>query len=301
MYFFKESILKKIKENETKPIIIKNFLTQKEINQLIKIESNSTYFVDRDDGRKRSLGLIGNKPIRNINRWHPTIKKILANKIKKIFPKTYIPKDEFPPHFFFTKYPTRLHADTGVNSKAIIYKQILIPLLSVPNNKAVRTIIFKEKWYGQASFFKKKIEKKNEKDFFLQDTKNNLIKIDNIKIFYKNIKNLNGFYKYKNKYFFKIDKLFKKKIIQILKKKSYNVTTNQHIKKNQKFNLKYYKKYLSHQSIDDFKGLTIDLNYKWKPGEALIWDRTRIHSSDNYLINGVKKKLAIAIFFNMKN
>ena len=72
MYFFKESILKKIKVNETKPIIIKNFLTQKEINQLIKIEHNSTYFVDRDDGRKRSLGLIGNKPVRNINKWHPT-------------------------------------------------------------------------------------------------------------------------------------------------------------------------------------------------------------------------------------
>ena len=89
MYFFKESILKKIKVNETKPIIIKNFLTQKEINQLIKIEHNSTYFVDRDDGRKRSLGLIGNKPVRNINKWHPTIKKILANKIKKFSQNMY--------------------------------------------------------------------------------------------------------------------------------------------------------------------------------------------------------------------
>ena len=97
--------------------------------------------------------------------------------------------------------------------------------MSVPNNKEVRTIIFKEKWYGRASFFKKKIEKKNEKYFFLYDKKNNLIKIDNIKIFYKNIKNLNGFYKYKNKYFFKIDKLFKKKNYSNIKKKELQFTT----------------------------------------------------------------------------
>ena len=82
--------------------------------------------------------------------------------------------------------------------------------MSVPNNKEVRTIIFKEKWYGRASFFKKKIEKKNEKDFFLHDTKNNLIKIDNINIFYKNIKNLNGFYKYKINIFLKLTNYLKK-------------------------------------------------------------------------------------------
>ena len=299
MPFFDKKILKQIKFNKTKPVVLKNFLSKKEVEQLIKLEKNSKYFVNRDDGRKRGFGLSGNIPVRDPKKWHPIINKILHNKIKKIFKNVYIPKDEFPPHFFYTKYPVRLHADTGVNPKSLINKQIMIPLKSDPNGKEVRTIIFKENWFGKASFFEHGKRKKNEKNFFLPDYKKKFVKINDIKKFYNLIKNIDGVFFYKkNK--FKVDNSFKKKLLIMTKRKRYNDITNKHLKKNKKFNVSFYKKYLSHQPLKDFSGLNVDINYKWKPGEALVWDRTRLHISNNYQVNGVKKKLGIAIFFNKK-
>jgi len=301
MSFFDKKILKQIKLNKTKPIVLKNFLSKKEVEQLIELEKNSKYFVNRDDGRKRGFGVIGNIPVRNSKKWHPKIYKILHSKIKKIFKNVYIPKDEFPPHFFYTKYPVRLHADTGINPKSLINKQIMIPLKSDPKNKEVRTIIFKENWYGKASFFEYDKRKKNEKNFFLPNTNKNFVRINDVKKFYNLIKNVKGNYTYKKKYTFSIDNSFKKKLLMMTKRKRYNDITNKHIKKNKKFDISFHKKYLSHQPLKDFSGLNVDINYKWKPGEALIWDRTRLHISNNYQINGVSKKLGIAIFFNKKS
>jgi len=296
--FFKKKVLKKIQSSESKPFVIKNFINKKEIKELISIEKDSSYFVDRDDGRKRGFGKKGNIPVRSPNKWHQKIKEILHEKIKKIIPNGYVPREEFPPHFFFVNNPTRLHADTGFNNSSIIYKQIMIPLKIVPSLKPVRTIIFKENWYGKASFFQKEKPIKNIKIFFLPDINDKFVKIVEIKKFYSAIKNIKGKYIFKKKYSFQIDSKFKTKVLNMIKKKRYNEVTNDHIKKNQKFDYKFYKKYLTHQPIQDFHGLNVDLNYKWKPGEALVWDRSRIHTSDNYKLYGAKKKLGIAIFFN---
>ena len=90
------------------------------------------------------------------------------------------------------------------------------------------------------------------------------------------------------------------KIKKDLLVKRYNQITNEHLNNKKKFDKTFYKKHLTHQPIKDYYGLEVDLNYKWVLGDILIWDRTRIHTSDNYLINGAKKKLALAIFFSIK-
>ncbi len=299
---FNKSNLEYIKKNESDTFVIRNFLSKKDIKEIVNLELNSKYLVDREDGRKRSLGKNGNKISRNYRNWHPKIKKILVPKLKKIFElnELFVAKNEFPPHIFNTKNPTRMHADTGRESKSLISKQILIPLKVTPNKKPVRTIIFKNKWYGQASFFQYNKSSKINTKYFLKNYSNKIVEVSNLKKFYNNIKNKNGLIKQKNE-FFLVNEVFKKKILKMLKIKRYNQITNKHINKRKKFDYEFYKKYLSHQPYKDYYGLEVDLNYKWNLGDMLVWDRTKIHTSDNYLLKGAKKKMALAIFFSHKN
>jgi len=298
---FNKSTLKYIKKHESQPYVIKNFLSKSEINKIINIEKKSKYLVDREDGRKRSLSSSGNVISRNYNNWHPILKKILLPKLKKIFSKNefFVSKNEFPPHIFYTKNPTRMHADTGREKNALISKQILLPLKIVPKNRPVRTIIFKNKWYGPASFFQfKKVSKINTK-YFLKNSSNKIVEVSNMPKFMKKIKNLKGLVKI-NDEIFNVNENFKKKIKKIIKVKRYNQITNEHIILKKKFDYSFYKKYLTHQPYEDYFGLDVDLNYKWKVGDLLIWDRTSIHISDNYKPNGAIKKMGLAIFFSHK-
>ena len=48
---------------------------------------------------------------------------------------------------------------------------------------------------------------------------------------------------------------------------------------------------MSHQPYEDCKSLEIDKVVEWKIGSLIYWDRSRIHSSDNFLVNNVLTKL----------
>ena len=219
---FSSKVKKKIKKLESKEKVFKNFLTLKEVNDLIKIEKNSSkFFVNKPEGRKRGLGKKGNETTRNPKDWHPKIKQIILPKLNKIFPNFKITRNEFPPHYFNNEYPTVLHADTGRNKKAILYKQILIPLKIISSKKikkSVYTVIFNRRWYGPASTFRfKETKPKNYSfDYTLKDLKSNFIKVNDLRIFYENIKNSNKkFFKYENGIFRNSDD-FKKRILKIL-------------------------------------------------------------------------------------
>ena len=45
----------------------------------------------------------------------------------------------------------------------------------------------------------------------------------------------------------------------------------------------------------------IDTIYEWEIGDMLVWDRSLIHSSDNFLINGIIEKTAIPLFASYEN
>ena len=59
------------------------------------------------------------------------------------------------------------------------------------------------------------------------------------------------------------------------------------------FDKKIHSKYLKHEEIGNLKGLKVELIYKWKLGDILIFDRTNIHCSS---CNIEKHKIGLTTF-----
>jgi hypothetical protein len=72
-----------------------------------------------------------------------------------------------------------------------------------------------------------------------------------------------------------------------LKAKGYNKRSSKHLKifQGKDFDKKKHKKYLKHENIKNLKGLEIEMVYKWKVGEILIFDRSQLHCSSSNLKN----------------
>ena len=54
------------------------------------------------------------------------------------------------------------------------------------------------------------------------------------------------------------------------------------------FDKEIHKKFLNHEDINNLKGLKVEMIYKWKLGDLLIFDRTNLHCSSSNL---KKKKI----------
>ena len=84
-----------------------------------------------------------------------------------------------------------------------------------------------------------------------------------------------------------------------LKKKNLNYGQNkrssEHLKLygDKPFDKKIHERYLKHESIDNLKGLEVELIYEWEVGSMLIFDRTHLHCSSS-VIEG--NKIGIATF-----
>ena len=122
------------------------------------------------------------------------------------------------------------------------------------------------------------------------------VSFNDIKIFYDEIKNLDGQSIERNGGIFKISKDFQEDIRALIGKKRYNAMTNDHIINNEIFDKKEYDKYLTHIDYNSLQSLKIETVFNWEPTSALIWNRTTLHASNNYLVDGVKNKLGMAIF-----
>ena len=64
-----------------------------------------------------------------------------------------------------------------------------------------------------------------------------------------------------------------------LKAKGYNKRSSEHLKifKGKNFDKNLHKKYLRHENIKNLKGLEIEMIYKWKLGDILVFDRSKLH------------------------
>tara|TARA_B100001123_G_C15039861_1_gene919029 strand:+ start:84 stop:779 length:696 start_codon:yes stop_codon:yes gene_type:complete len=71
-----------------------------------------------------------------------------------------------------------------------------------------------------------------------------------------------------------------------------NDRSSDHLGK-EEFDKEIYQKYLTHESMDNLKGLKVEKIYKWKVGETLIMDRTHIHCSSS---NIKDKKIGLTTF-----
>ena len=285
--FFPPTILESIKKNESDPFKINNFLSTDEVQEIQEYKASlSKRMVDREESTKIPFD------------WNDS--EILKKLKKKIEDKTgkFKVKD-FEPHFITTRFPLRLHADTGKDPNDIIFKNIVVPLEvnyknNISKNKS-HTIIFKNKWYDRSALFTTKT--KDDYDFIIKDYDENFVDIINIHDFKKEVKKIddNEFLIYKKNKFL-IDVKFREYIDMLSGTKRYNLRTSSHIVNGKDLDIKVYEKYMTHQPYEDCKSLEIDQAFSWEPGNLLVWDRIRIHSSDNFLKNGIDSKSCIALF-----
>ena len=222
---------KKIKNYESSPLVIKNFLKKEEIKTIQDLYKDLP--VEINNKRQK----INKK--KWITSFYTNLQKKLIQKIKKKIgnfkldnPKT---KNGFESFGLFQESykPVNLHVDTGFDFKKIIFKQILLPLSSKGE-----TVVFKNRFYGCSTTFS-------------TDPRE-------------------------------------------LKAKGYNKRSSEHLKifSGKNFDKKKHKKYLKHENIKNLKGLEIDMVYRWKLGEILVWDRTQLHCSSSNLKN---KKIGFTI------
>jgi hypothetical protein len=79
-------------------------------------------------------------------------------------------------------------------------------------------------------------------------------------------------------------------------KDGYNLRTNEHLGEKE-FDREIHQKYLSHENIENLKGLKVKEIYKWELGDAFVFDRTFIHCSSTLK----KPKTGLTIFFKKTN
>jgi len=61
-----------------------------------------------------------------------------------------------------------------------------------------------------------------------------------------------------------------------------------------------YNNLCSHETIDRLEYVSLLSAYKWHPGSIIYWDRKLLHSSDDFLKEGIKEKTALVIFTTSK-
>ena len=213
-----------IKKNESKPIIVKNFLDKAEILKFQKLYSDLP--VEVDNKRQKIVK----------KKWSINFEKELQinykNKLKSIIGDYQMDnpnsKDNLESLGLFQEsfLPVSLHVDTGFDFNKIIFKQTLVPL-----SEEGETIIFKNRFYGCSTTFS------------INPTE--------------------------------------------LAAKGYNKRSSEHINlyNGESFDKKIHDKYLKHEEIGNLKGLKVELIYKWKLGDILVFDRTNLHCSSSNLKN----------------
>ena len=74
---------------------------------------------------------------------------------------------------------------------------------------------------------------------------------------------------------------------QELKAKGYNKRSSEHLNlyNRKPFDKKIYQKYLKHEEIANLQGMEVELVYKWKLGDILIFDRSNLHCSSSNIDN----------------
>ena len=283
MNFFKPSVLSEIKKGEIGVKVCKKVFDLKFLKELDLIRKNELDTqVNREDANKSSFNF-------DQHELFVELKKILHSELGDF----YI--NDFSPHFNTSKFPLRIHADTGKDPEDVIGQNILIPIEIFPNNKIAHTIVFKNRWYGPGAFFTE-----NESDGFdhlLKDINDKFIDIEDVrKLNQKTLKLKDGELFNYNEGTFLFNQNFNDNILKLINSKRYNIRTNKHITEGRPFDRKIYEQYLTHQPYDDLTDLEVKMIYKWEIGDIFVWDRSLIHSSDNYLANGVINKTLLPLF-----
>ena len=216
--------IEKIKKFESKPFIVKNFLTKDEIKSFQNLYKELPIEINNKRQRiiKKKWDIKFKKELQNI--YIQKLRKIITDfemdnpntkegsKSLGLFQESYM--------------PVTLHVDTGFDFEKIIFKQTLLPLSDIGE-----TIIFKNRFYGCSTTFS-------------------------------------------------IDP-------DELAAKGYNRRSSEHLNlygKND-FDKDIYNKYLNHEDINNLNGLEVEMIFKWKLGDLLVFDRSNLHCSSQNINN----------------
>ena len=219
--------IEKIKKFESKPLIVKDFINKKEIEDFQNLFKTLPVEINNQRQKILKKKWSNNFSITLQEKYKQKLKLSIGN-YKMDNPKT---KDGLESLGLFqeSSMPVSLHVDTGFEFEKIIYKQTLMPL-----SEDGETVIFKNRFYGCSTTFSINLEE--------------------------------------------------------LSSKGYNKRSSEHLNLYNKkpFNEDNHKKFLNHEDIENLKGLEIEMVYKWRLGEMLIFDRTNLHCSSSNLS---KKKI----------
>ena len=137
--------LNEIKRNESPPKIV-NIFSEKEIKMIQELYADlpERVFNKKQNVRKKAW----------IQNYNKELDKIYFSKLNEAlidFKMDSLKSKTGEDHFglFHESFsPLPLHVDTGFDENAIIYKQIITPLIA-PGD----TIFFKKRWYGKSTTF----------------------------------------------------------------------------------------------------------------------------------------------------
>ena len=140
--FFKIDVLNKIKNLETGVNCVEKFISKNEAEEILDYLRNlknksvgKSKAVEREESTKIFFDFNQTQKLKN-----------LKKRIEEVIGEFYV--NDFQPHIITSRYPLRLHADTGKNPNDIIYKNVIIPMEIVykpeaKSSKPPNTIIFK--------------------------------------------------------------------------------------------------------------------------------------------------------------
>ena len=132
--------LEEIKKNEIGVKIFENVFDRQFLKELEDINTSLVAQVDRTDSKKASFSFDENEKFIKL-------KKTLTDLIGEFF------VNDFKQHFITSRFPLRVHTDSGKDPDDVIGQNILIPINIYPEDKVAHTIIFKNKWYGPSANF----------------------------------------------------------------------------------------------------------------------------------------------------
>lgn len=124
------------------PLVLDDFLSDSELEVLKELR-------DKKSLEKNIYGQAADAFF--VNPCWEKIEPIMGDRLKALLGDFIVTEGSY----FSTRNPFTLHADTGKDTEAILYKGILIPLEVEPQDTPTCTIFFKQRWLGMAANFYK--------------------------------------------------------------------------------------------------------------------------------------------------
>lgn len=135
---FDEIRINKLKEIKQDPQVIDNFFDKDEIEFLI--------------AKQKEFETVNKQGA--VNNWRysnqPEFIEWLETRFKKVLSRDF---EMHGGNFFKTNVPFFVHTDTAKDHDFIPYKNIVVPLINPQENHPCYTVMFKQRWYGEATMF----------------------------------------------------------------------------------------------------------------------------------------------------